>query len=125
MAAVEGPPARVRVVLGEVARAARPPVEEQADQRQLREALVRGLMRTQLAIALPLAALVVFGLGSLPLLFSLAPHVAATRPYGVALPWLLLGAAAYPFLFLIGAAYVFLAERTEQDFAELVERRER
>jgi hypothetical protein len=29
---------------------------------------------------------------------------------------------AYPFLFAVGAAYVRLAERTERDFTELVER---
>jgi hypothetical protein len=40
------------------------------------------------------------------------------------LPWLLLGLAAYPFLFTVGFAYVRLAERTEADFTDLVERPE-
>jgi len=65
---------------------------------------------------------VAVGLGSLPLLFAVAPAVAGARPFGVVLPWLLLGAAAYPFLFAVGWAYVHLAERTERDFTDLVER---
>ena len=40
----------------------------------------------------------------------------------VVLPWLLLGVAAYPFLFGVGWAYVHLAERTERDFTDLVEK---
>jgi hypothetical protein len=30
--------------------------------------------------------------------------------------------AAYPFLFVVGAAYLRLAERTETEFTELVQR---
>jgi hypothetical protein len=118
------PPARVRVVLAEVARSktaghTRVELEEQS---QIGEALVRGLVRTQLALALRLAAVVAVGLGGLPLLFAVAPAVARAHPFGVALPWLLLGFVAYPFLAAAGWAYVHLAERTERDFTELVER---
>ncbi|NJC68933.1 hypothetical protein HC031_04210 [Planosporangium thailandense] len=118
------PPRRVRVVLAEVARAktaghTRLELEEQS---QIGEALVRGLVRTQLALALRLAAVVVVGLGGLPLLFAVAPAVARARPFGIALPWLLLGLVAYPFLIVAGWAYVHLAERTERDFTALVER---
>lgn len=118
------PPRRVRVVLADVARAqpvapTRPELEEQSP---IGEALVRGLVRTQLALALRLAAVVAVGLGGLPLLFAVAPTVARARPFGVALPWLLLGLVAYPFLVVVGAAYVYLAERTEREFADLVER---
>ncbi|HEV7896422.1 MAG TPA: hypothetical protein VGP31_01055 [Planosporangium sp.] len=121
------PPKRVRVVLAEVARSktaghTRVELEEQS---QIGEALVRGLVRTQLALALRLAAVVAVGLGGLPLLFAVAPSVARARPFGIALPWLLLGLVAYPFLAVVGWAYVHLAERTERDFAELVERPDR
>ncbi len=118
-------PKRVRVVLAEVARdrpAGEPTTVELAEQTRIGEALVRGLIRTQLALALRTAGVVVVGLGGLPLLFAVAPAVARTRPFGVVLPWLLLGLAAYPFLFLVGWAYVHLAERTERDFTELVEK---
>jgi hypothetical protein len=121
------PPRRVRVVLADAARTAagahtRVELEEQS---QVGEALVRGLVRTQLALALRLTAVVAVGLGGLPLLFAVAPAVARARPFGIGLPWLLLGVVAYPFLILVGAAHVYLAERTERDFTELVERPEK
>ena len=65
------------------------------------------------------------GLGGLPLAFALAPKLAQIRLFGITLPWLLLGVFAYPFLFLVGAAYVYLAERNEQEFTDLIERRDR
>jgi hypothetical protein len=120
----ETSPQRVRVVLATAARRrgtahTRAELEEQS---QIGEALVRGLVRTQLALAMRLAAVVAVGLGGLPLLFAVAPAVARTRPFGIALPWLLLGVVAYPFLVAVGWAYVHLAERTERDFTTLVER---
>jgi hypothetical protein len=119
------PAPRVRVVLAEASRARRPGEHtrlELSEQTGIGEALVKGLVRTQLALALRSAAVVAVGLGGLPLLFAVAPAVARARPFGMVLPWLLLGVAAYPFLFLVGWAYVHLAERTERDFADLVER---
>jgi hypothetical protein len=119
---LEDPPQRVRVVLAEVARAQAATRTELAEGTGIGEALVKGLVRTQLALALRCAAVVAVGLGGLPLLFAVAPAVAGSRPFGVVLPWLLLGVAAYPFLFGIGWAYVHLAERTERDFTDLVEK---
>lgn len=116
---------RVRIVLAEVTRTREAgPRAELAQQSQVGEALLRGLIRAQIALAMRLAAVVAVGLGGLPLLFAIAPTVASARPFGIALPWLLLGLAAYPFLFAVGYAYVRLAERTEADFTELVERPE-
>jgi hypothetical protein len=119
------PPKRVRVVLVDVTgrrHAGEPTKVELVEQTGIGEALVKGLVRTQLALALRCAAVVAVGLGSLPLLFAVAPAVAGARPFGVVLPWLLLGFVAYPFLFGVGWAYVHLAERTERDFTDLVER---
>ncbi len=118
---------RVRVVLAERARTDHPvPAarRELTEQTGVGDALVRGLVRAQLALAVRLAAVVAIGLGGLPLFFVLAPGVAAARPFGVALPWLLLGVAAYPFLLSVGWVYVRLAERNERDFAGLIERNE-
>ncbi|MGH3679153.1 MAG: hypothetical protein ACRDT2_02555 [Natronosporangium sp.] len=118
---------RVRVVLAEVAG----PVgqdrtrAELAEQTRVGEALVRGLVRAQLALALRLAVVVAVGLGALPLLFAAAPAVGEVTVLGIHLPWLLLGVAAYPFLVLVGWAYVRLSERNEQDFTALVQRPER
>jgi hypothetical protein len=121
----ERPPERVRVVLADVARARRSTRvrAELREQSQVGEALVRSLVRTQLSLALRLSVVVAVGLGGLPLLFAVAPAVAAVRPFGIALPWLLLGIVAYPFLFAVGATYVWLSERTEAEFAELVDRK--
>jgi hypothetical protein len=120
-------PKRTTIVLGDLARsrATRRNTTELAEQSPVGEAMLRGLMRAQLAHALRLAAVVAVGLGGLPVLFAIAPEVAATRPLGLALPWLLLGVAAYPFLFAVGVAYVQLAQRTESEFTDLVERPER
>jgi hypothetical protein len=120
------PPAtpRTRVVLADVARArgtGRTRVEL-TEQSPVGEALIRGLVRSKLALALRVAAVVVVGLGGLPLLFAVAPSVAKSTAFGVKLPWLLLGVLAYPFLVVAGWAYVRLVERIERDFTELVER---
>jgi uncharacterized membrane protein (DUF485 family) len=119
------PSRRVRVVLagpGGQPRAevrARQEIEEQT---QVGEVLVRGLVRAQLGLALRLSLVVAGFFGSLPLLFALAPGVAAVRLFGLTLPWLLLGVLAYPFVIAVAWVYVRTAERNEQDFTELVER---
>jgi hypothetical protein len=120
------PPQRVRVVLAD-GRASRTRVRSRAvqeleEQTGVGDALVRGLVRAQLALALRLSVIVGIGLGLLPLLFALAPGLARVHLFGVALPWLLLGVGAYPFLLMIGWIHIRVAERNERDFAELVER---
>jgi len=125
---VTRPDARVRIVLAEVARqrAGRGRTSaDLAEQTGIGDALLRGLVRAQLALAVRLALVVAIGLGGLPLLFAVAPAVAEVKIQGVALPWLLLGVAAYPFLVAVGWAYVHLAERNEQDFTAVVQRPER
>ncbi len=123
----DGKPARVRVVLGEVAARPRPADrghDDLAEQTPVGEALVRGLMRAQLGLALRLTLVVAAGLGALPLLFTVAPAVGAVKIFGVALPWLLLGVAAFPFLVGVGWVYVHWAERNEQDFIAVIRRPE-
>ncbi|MEV8514977.1 hypothetical protein [Dactylosporangium sp. NPDC051484] len=123
---MEPPTPRVRVVLGDVSRARIQPARarvELEEQSPVGAALARGLVRAQLSVAVRLAAVVAVGLGGLPLLFAAAPAVAHARLFGVSLPWLLLGALAYPFLYVIGVVYVHLAERNEQEFLALVEDR--
>jgi hypothetical protein len=119
----ETPRRRTRVVLGEVATGRRPTDSTRADlaeQTPLGEALVKGLVRAQLALALRLALVVVTGLGALPLLFAAAPGVGATKVLGIHLPWLLLGVLSFPFLVGVGWAYVRWAERNEQDFIAVI-----
>lgn len=117
-------PQRIRVVLGDLPRARRtPPVRAELDQQtRVGEVLVRGLVRAQLGLAVRMAALVALTVGSLPLLFALFPALAKITLFGVRLPWLLLGVAAYPLLLGAGWIYTRGAERNERDFTELVER---
>jgi hypothetical protein len=119
---------RTRIVLARVGRpdaAADGLRTELTEQTRVGEALVKGLVRAQLALAVRLSLVVATGLGALPLLFAVAPDVAQARLFGVGLPWLLLGVASFPFLVLVGWVYVRLAERNEQDFTDLVRRPER
>jgi uncharacterized protein DUF485 len=121
------PARRTRVVLGEATTRRRPADPARADlaeQTPVGEALVKGLVRAQLALALRLSLVVVTGLGALPLLFAVAPDVAQVKIVGVHLPWLLLGALSFPFLFGVGWAYVRWAERNEQDFTAVIRRPE-
>ena len=116
---------RTRVVLGEAAArrpAADPARADLAEQTAVGEALVKGLMRAQLALALRLALVVAAGLGALPLLFAVAPAVGQAKLLGVNLPWLLLGVFSFPFLVCVGWAYVRWAERNEEDFTAVINR---
>jgi hypothetical protein len=118
---------RTRVVLGEAAArrpAADPARADLAEQTPVGEALVKGLMRAQLALALRLSLVVAAGLGALPLLFAVAPAVGQAKLFGVNLPWLLLGVLSFPFLVSVGWAYVRWAERNEQDFTAVINRPE-
>lgn len=118
------PPRRVRVVLAGGIRRPRPDAaaREIEEQTPVGEVLVRGLIRTQLALALRLSLLVALLFGIQPVLFAVAPEVARTTVAGLPLPWLLLGVLAYPVVFGIAWAYVRAAERNEKHFAELVSR---
>ena len=113
---------RTRVVLADAA--ARPPAADHplTEHTPVGAALVRGLVRAQLALAVRMALVVLAGLGALPLLFVAAPQLGEAKLAGINLPWLLLGVAAFPFLVGVGWAYVRLAERNEQDFAAVVAR---
>jgi hypothetical protein len=120
----EAPPRRVRVVLAGETRSPRrdAAAREIEEQTPVGEVLVKGLIRTQLALALRLSLLVAALFGIQPLLFALTPGVDRVRVLGLPLPWLLLGVLAYPAVFGIAWAYVRAAERNERHFAELVSR---
>jgi hypothetical protein len=114
-------------VLGEVAarqRLADYGRADLAEQTPVGEALVKGLVRAQLALAVRLSVVVAIALGGLPLLFAVAPDLGAVKVLGVNLPWLLLGVLSFPFLFGVGWAYVRWAERNEQDFTAVIRRPE-
>lgn len=112
---------RTRIVLGEVAarRAGQHDLEQGT---AIGDALVQGLVRAQLALALRLSLVVVAGLGALPLLFAAAPATGHVKVFGVNLPWLLLGVLSFPFLVGVGWVHVHWAERNEQDFTAVIRR---
>ena len=115
-------PERERVVLAKRrgARVVRTRVEV-AEQTEVGETLIRGLMRAQLALAVRVAVVAVLLFGSIPLIAFAFPALADTIVLGVRLPWLILGVLAYPVLYGLGRLYVRQAERNDADFVDFVE----
>ena len=115
-------PQRERVVLSQRrgARMVRTRVEVQ-EQTQVGDALVRGLVRAQLGLALRLAAVVVGAVVAIPLLNAAFPDVAAITVAGIRLNWLVLAVLVYPFFYGVGRLYVRLAEQAERDFVGVVD----
>jgi len=93
------------------------------EQTQVGEVYMRSLLRSQLRHAAVVLAFVIISLASLPALFSVLPETGRFRVLGVPLPWLVLGMGVYPVLAAAAWWYVRAAERTERDFADLVEHR--
>jgi hypothetical protein len=115
-------PQRERVVLAHRrgARMVRTRVEVQ-EQTLVGDALVRGLVRAQLGLALRLAAVVVCTVGAIPLLNAAFPDLGAVTVLGMRLNWLVLAVLVYPLLYGIGRVYVRLAEQAERDFVGVVD----
>ena len=122
-AATRGKPAkRERVVLAE-RRSTRRVVRTLAEMEELTrvgEVLLRQLMRTQLKIAIRLMTLTAVVLGILPVAFLLVSSLNSTSLVVAALPWLF-GLAVYPLLVVVAWSYNRRADRSEQDFTEMVE----
>jgi nucleoside permease NupC len=115
-------PQRERVVLAHRrgARMVRTRVEVQ-EQTLVGDALVRGLVRAQLGLALRLAAVVVCTVGAILLLNGVFPELTAITVFGMRLNWLMLAVLMYPFLYGVGRLYVRLAEQAERDFVGVVD----
>jgi hypothetical protein len=113
---------RERVILANRrgARVIRTRVEVQ-EQTRVGDALVRGLVRAQLGLALRLAAVAVCAVALIPLLLGLFPQVDDVQIAGIRLNWLILAALVYPVLYGVGRLYVRLAEQGERDFVRVVD----
>ena len=85
------------------------------------EVYVRSLVRSQLRAALTVISTLVLTLGALPIVFWLLEDLSQLTILGVPLPWIVLGVAVYPGLFLLGWLYVRQADKSERDFAVLVD----
>ncbi len=116
------PPPRQRVILAHRrgARMVRTRVEVQ-EQTAVGDALVRGLVRAQLGLALRLATVVGAIVVAIPLLGKAFPVIAALTVLGVRVNWLILGVALYPLFYLVGRIYIRLAEQGERDFMGIVD----
>ncbi|KQY03216.1 hypothetical protein ASD37_27380 [Mycobacterium sp. Root135] len=115
-------PQRERVILANRrgARVIRTRVEVQ-EQTRVGDALVRGLVRAQLGLALRLAAVAVCAVALIPLLLGLFPQIDDVQIAGIRLNWLILAVLVYPVLYGVGRLYVRLAEQGERDFVRVVD----
>ena len=117
-----GRPQRERVVLAHRrgTRMVHTRVEVQ-EQTEVGDALVRGLVRAQLGLALRLAAVVAGAMAALPLLNSAFPELAAVTVFGMRLNWLILAVPVYPVMYGVGRLFIRLAEQSERDFMGVVD----
>ncbi|MFN8073729.1 MAG: hypothetical protein U0R66_18230 [Mycobacterium sp.] len=117
-----GRPQRQRVVLAHRrgTRMVRTRVELQ-EQTEVGDALVRGLVRAQLGLALRLGALVLGAMMTLALLDSAFPAFSAVTVFGFRPNWLILAVLSYPAIYGVGRLYIRLAEQGERDFTRIVD----
>jgi len=102
------------------ARIVRTRVEVQ-EQTEVGDALVRGLVRAQLGLALRLAAVVASAVIAILMGGRLFPAVITASVFGVRLNWLVLAVLSYPLLYGVARLYVRLAEQGERDFVRVVD----
>jgi hypothetical protein len=95
-------------------------IDEQTD---IGEVYMRSLVRNQLRLSVAVLGAFVLSWCSIPQLFAIVPGHRGSRVLGLPLSWLLLGVVVYPVITVVAWWYVKAAERTEQDFSDLVERR--
>ncbi|WP_231992166.1 hypothetical protein [Mycobacterium sp. ACS4331] len=93
---------------------------EVQEQTEVGDALVRGLVRAQLGLALRLAVVVAGIAIAIPLIGNAFPEVTALSVLGIRLNWLVLGVCLYPLIYGLGRLYVRLAEQAEGDFMRIV-----
>lgn len=91
------------------------------EQTQVGEVFMRSLLRSQLRHGLAVLAVTLVVLFILPALFLLLPGLSTVRVLTMPLSWVILGLAIYPLLVAACWWYVVAAERTERDFAELLQ----
>jgi nucleoside permease NupC len=93
---------------------------EVQEQTEVGDALVRGLVRAQLGLALRLAAVVTCIVMAIPLLGHIFPALEDLTVFGIRANWLILGVLLYPLFYCVGRVYIRLAEQGERDFMGIV-----
>jgi hypothetical protein len=94
---------------------------EVAEQTGVGDALVRGLVRAQLGLAIRLALLTAGALAAVAVATTAVPGADSVSVAGVRLNWLILGVLVYPALYAVGRLYVGLAEQGESDFVSVID----
>lgn len=94
---------------------------EVQEQTEIGDALVRGLVRAQLGLALRLALVVVSVIVAIPLLGNAFPAFEELTVFSIRVNWLILGVLLYPMFYGAGWLYVRLAEQSERDFMGIVD----
>lgn len=84
---------------------------------------VAALLRSQLRLALRTMLALGATIGALPVLFHVAPSLGDRHFLGMPIPWVVLAFGCYPVLVLLAWRYVRAAERHEDEFVQVVERR--
>jgi putative solute:sodium symporter small subunit len=101
----------------------RPSATSEIDaQSEVGEIYVRTLLRAQLRLAVGILLALGLTIGTLPLLFVLAPALTEHHVLGMPVSWGMLAFGCYPVLVFLAWRYVRLAERNERAFARVVER---
>jgi hypothetical protein len=94
---------------------------ELQEQTEVGDALVRGLVRAQLGLALRLAVFSFGTLAAIAVINSSFPALGAATVLGIRLNWLTLGVLAYPAMYAVGRLFIRLAEQSERDFIGVVD----
>jgi Protein of unknown function, DUF485 len=105
--------------------AARPAADsrEAAEDSDVGQIFVRSLIRSQLRLALVVAAGFMLILLAFPMMLGLVPGLADSKIAGIPFGWLLLGVGIYPVIGLSAWLYIRTATRNEARYRDLAEER--
>jgi hypothetical protein len=105
--------------------AARPAADsrEAAEDSDVGQIFVRSLIRSQLRLALVVAAGFMLILLAFPMMLGLVPGLADSKIAGIPFGWLLLGVGIYPVIGLGAWLYIRTATRNEARYRDLAEER--
>jgi hypothetical protein len=123
--AQSGPSARIAIRRDPTVASGLRPRAELAERTPVGDVYLRSLIRAQLLLSLRVTLVLVLVLVGPALVFAIAPDSRRVKLLGVPIAWPLLGFALYPAMMLIAALFVRRADRTEAEFVELVEPRDR
>lgn len=94
---------------------------EVQEQTEVGDALVQGLVRAQLGLAVRLAVLSLGTLAAIALINSSFPDLGSATVFGIGLSWLTLGVLVYPAMYAVGRLFIRLAEQSERDFISVID----